>query len=199
MTVSHHFRSPRFERKNDRGFTLFELMVVVALMSIVVSISLPSFLRAVRKSPLRQAMSDLEEACTRARMMAIMEGRPSEIAIRAADGMVQVRLFREIAPDQEPEPGMVEGGDKSATAEQSGGSPLQVGVAPVDFKLPSAVAFKSLVVNLQDMMDTEEARVRFFPNSTCDAFSATLLSEDNEERTITLEVTTGRSIIEVIR
>jgi len=199
MTDSHHFQSPRLECKHERGFTLFELMVVVALMSIVVSISLPSFLRAVRKSPLRQAMSDLEEACTRARMMAIMEGRPSEVVIRAADGMIQVRLFRETAPDEEPESGAVEQADKSERAGQSGGSPLPVGVAPVVFKLPSTVAFKRLVVNLQDMMDTDEARVRFFPNSTSDAFSATLLSEDNEERTITLEVTTARSIIEVIR
>ncbi|MDH7502066.1 MAG: prepilin-type N-terminal cleavage/methylation domain-containing protein [Verrucomicrobiota bacterium] len=199
MTVSRHHGLLRCGGKRVRAFTLFELMVVVALLGIVVSISLPSFLHAVRKSPLRQAMSDLEEACNRARMMAIMEGQPSEIAIRAADGMVQVRLFRETAPDEEPESGAVGSAEPIGTAVQPGGSPLPVGVAPVVFKLPSTVAFKSLVVNLQDMMDTEEARVRFFPNSTCDAFRATLLSEDNEERTITLEVTTARSIIEVIR
>lgn len=199
MTVSRHCELQRCWRKNVRAFTLFELMVVVALLSIVVSISLPSFLHAVRKSPLRQAMSDLEEACNRARMMAIMEGQPSEIAIRAADGMVQVRLFRETAPEEQAEPGVGGPAEPSETAGQSSGSPLPIGVAPVVFKLPSTVAFKSLVVNLQDMMDTEEARVRFFPNSTCDAFRATLLSEDNEERTITLEVTTARSIIEVIR
>lgn len=189
---------PRQQRA--KAFTLFELMVVVALLSIVVSITLPSFLRAVRKTPLRQAMSDLEEACNRARMMAIMEGTPSELVIRAADGMLQVRPLRETPPGEEELASNPELTLEPAQSEEKPSVPqVQIGAAPVIFRLPSTVAFKKLVVNLQDMMDTEEVRVRFFPNSTCDAFTATLLSEDNEERSITLEITTARSIIEVIR
>ena len=65
--------------------------------------------------------------------------------------------------------------------------------------LPESVAFKKLLVNLRDMMEYDEARVRFYPNGTCDALAATLLSEQNEERTITLEITTGRDHLEIVR
>ncbi|MCX8107259.1 MAG: prepilin-type N-terminal cleavage/methylation domain-containing protein [Verrucomicrobiae bacterium] len=205
--INRSISTPPLNRHRYAGaFTLFELMIVVALLSIVVSISLPSFLRAVRKSPLKQAMSDLEEACNRARMMAIMEGRPAELVIRAPDGLLQVRPFTETAPveddlpqDRLPAPEPSPAGEQTDLGGLAAVPKPQIGVAPVVFRLPSTVAFRKLVVNLQDMMDTEEARVRFFPNSTCDAFAATLLSEDNEERNITLEITTARTIIEVVR
>lgn len=194
MQTQSQDRDQRTGRSRASGFTLFELLIVVALLSIVVAISLPSFLRAVRKSPLRQAMSDLEEACGSARMMAIMEGKPAEVVIRAADGAIQVRLLQETAPSEEPvatAPLPNEGDGQQARASTA--------VSPLLIKLPPSVAFKRLVVNLEDMMDSEEARIRFFPNSTCDAFAATLLSDENEERTITFEITTARGIVEVAR
>ena len=55
-----------------RGFTLFEILVVLAILSIVATISVPSVVQAAKKSPMRQAMSDLEEACRNARMLAIL-------------------------------------------------------------------------------------------------------------------------------
>ncbi len=42
-----------------RGFTLFEILVVLAILSIVATISVPSVVQAAKKSPMRQAMSDL--------------------------------------------------------------------------------------------------------------------------------------------
>ena len=41
--------------------------------------------------------------------------------------------------------------------------------------------------------------MRFQPNGTCDALFATLFSEAGEERTIALEIITGRARVEVIR
>ncbi len=192
-TVSRS-RRLRPGRVSARAFTLFETLIVLALMAIIVSIGMPSFLYAVRKSPLRQAMSDLEEACHGARLMAILSGAPSELVIRAADGTLTVRRVQETAPENgEPLVPSPTDGDPHGEAV------APTGVAPSLFKLPETVAFKTLVVNLEDMMDSAEARVRFYPNSTCDAFSASLLSEDNEERVITLEVTTAREYIEVVR
>jgi len=195
-SLPHRRRCPSAGRAF--GWTLFELLIVLALLSIVAAISLPSFLRAVRKSPLRQAMSDLEEVCNNARMMAILEGRPAEVVIRAADGTMQARLLQERAPSEEEAeeeaPVVPLEGDETPPAPASSSR-----VQPMLTKLPPTVAFKKLMVNLEDLMDSEEARVRFRPNSTCDAFSATLLSEDSEERSITFEITTARGIVEVIR
>ena len=56
-----------------------------------------------------------------------------------------------------------------------------------------------LDVNLMDQMEAPEARVRFFPNGTCDEFTLVLRSEKGEMRKITLESTTGLWDVEVLR
>ena len=182
------------------GYTLFELLIVVALLAVIASIALPGFLHTVRKSPLRQAMSDLQEACHRARMMAIMRGTRSELVINAVDGSLTVRPVQEtaVAPTDTVPGGLPASPADSATASGTRAEPRD-GLGPTTVKLPESVVFKKLVVNLQDLMDSTEARVRFYSNSTCDAFTATLLSEQNEERTLTLEITTAREEMEVVR
>lgn len=186
------------------AYTLFELLVVIAVLGIVVSVGIPAIYHNAKKSPLRQAMSDFTEACHHARMMAILEGCPSEVVIRAGDGRVTV----ERAPDVDGE-----WGKAMADEEEQGaaGEVAVVGAAPggaaaavsqvrgFAAQIPESVAFRRLVVNLQDMMDAEEARVRFYPNGTCDALTASLLSDQGEEREVTLEITTGRESVEVVR
>jgi type IV pilus assembly protein PilE len=45
--------------RSNKGFTLIELMIVVAAIAILAAIALPSFNEQVRKSRRAQAMSDL--------------------------------------------------------------------------------------------------------------------------------------------
>jgi len=182
----------------DVGFTLFEILVVLAILSIVATISVPSVLQAAKKSPMRQAMSDLEEACRNARMLAILQGEPTEVVIQAGQGAISVsRAFA--LPESTASPFPASEGQPGELLEPRPPSATDAEVKPFRAQLSPSIAFKRLVVNLQDMMDEREARVRFYPNGTCDAFLALLLSEQNEERSITLEITTGREIVEVIR
>jgi Tfp pilus assembly protein FimT len=176
-------------------------MVVVALMAIIASLALPAFVHSVRKSPMQQAISDLQDACQRARMMAIMRGASTELVINATDATFSVRPYQETrtTAGEEATDTATAPSDAAGAAASPGRVEPKDGLVPTTVKFPESVAFKKLVVNLQDMMDSSEARVRFYPNSTCDAFTATLLSDRNEERTVTLEVTTAREEVEVIR
>lgn len=174
---------PQTSRLGGGGFTMAEIMIVIAIMGVILAVGVPTVFNAVRKSPMRQAVSDLQEACRAARMMAIVQDRPAELLITAQDGALVVRPAAGLAGPAEP------GGQSEPAA----------GVPGFTAHLPDSVAFKKLLVNLQDMMEYDEARVRFYPNGTCDAMVATLFSEQNEERTITLEITTGRDILEVVR
>jgi len=176
------------------GFTLAELMIVIAIMGVVLAMGVPTVFNAMRKSPIRQASGDLQEACRAARMMAIVQGRPAELVITAQDGALAVR------PVADGQDGQGESWKQSEAA-AAGATETPPAAQALGFSahLPESVAFKKLLVNLRDMMDYDEARVRFYPNGTCDALTATLLSEQNEERTVSLEITTGRDHLEVVR
>jgi type II secretory pathway pseudopilin PulG len=167
-------------------------MLVVAIMGVILTVGIPSVFQAVRKSPMRQAVSDLQEACRTARMMAILRGATAEVVIRAQDGLVDVRLA---PPDRAL-------GDDDKPSGAVAADPLAPPPTPVptfSAHLPDSIAFKKLLINLRDQMDLDEAHVRFYPNGTCDALTATLFSEQHEERAISLEVTTGRDLLEIIR
>lgn len=193
--------SPFPLRPTTRGFTLFELMVVIGLLGIIATISMPAVLRNLEKRPMRQAMDNLRDACRHARLKAVLENRPAELIIIAGSGDLHVRTASDTAA---PEPGALPE-QPAETAPQTTVSPL--GTAPqrsgrvpdLHLRIPESVAFKELRVNLRDMMDYTEARVRFYPDGTCDAFEAVLFSENSEEQRLKLEVTTGREIVEVIR
>src|SRR5919106_1558240 len=53
--------------KDDRGFTLIELMVVVLIIAILIAIAIPTFLGLRRRAQDRAAQSDLRNALTAAK------------------------------------------------------------------------------------------------------------------------------------
>ncbi len=52
-----------------------------------------------------------------------------------------------------------------------------------------------LDVNLSEYKDQETARVRFYPNGTCDEMTLILRSDKGEQRGIVLEITTGLATV----
>jgi prepilin-type N-terminal cleavage/methylation domain-containing protein len=67
-------------------------------------------------------------------------------------------------------------------------NPLQKSIGST--ALPDGVDIAMLDINLLDYGATEEARVRFFPNGTCDEMTLVLHSRDEWEK-ITLEFSTA--------
>jgi hypothetical protein len=52
-----------------------------------------------------------------------------------------------------------------------------------------------LDINLDEYKDAEVAKVRFFPNGTCDEMMLILTSDKHGQRGITLEITTGLATV----
>jgi type IV pilus assembly protein PilA len=57
--------------KNEDGFTLIELMVVVLIIAILIAIAIPTFTGAQDKAKDRSAQSDLRNAATAAKTIAV--------------------------------------------------------------------------------------------------------------------------------
>jgi len=67
------------------AFTLIEILVVVGIIGLTLTMGVPAFVRALHKEGMRNAQSDLLEACQKARAGAIINARPQELIIRPMD------------------------------------------------------------------------------------------------------------------
>ena len=76
--------------KGQGGFTLLEIMVVVAIIGIGAAIAVPEFVQWNARTQLRQATSEIASQLTMARMAAMNRNRAVDITIQATSGVVNV-------------------------------------------------------------------------------------------------------------
>jgi type II secretion system protein H len=145
------------------GFTLIEIMIVIAIIGLVAAMGLPTLNQSLRKEGMRKALGDLTDVCAAARGRAILSGQTMAVKFYPGE-----RRFE------------VEGGG-------AGGSGSTYVTSSV---LPVGVEFAMLDINLQDFGASEWARVRFFPNGTSDEMTV-VLHDKTDWRKITLEFSTG--------
>lgn len=167
-------------RSSSAGFTLIEIMVVVAIMGLILTMGIPSIYQLAKKEGMRRAVSDMKDVLTNARAQAILSG-----------GEVQVKFY---PPENRFE---VSGGSSRQSPD-----PLSVEPSPTPpppsapnkttaAALPPDISFGMLQVNLLNFRESEWTRVRFFPNGTSDELRLVLVSEKGDVRGIELEPTTG--------
>lgn len=173
----------------ERAFTLIELLVAAALAAVLMMTAIP-FAREVRKDPLVRAVNALVEGCREARLKAILRDRPMQLVVFENGGALGVEAV--------PAPPMswsapLPSENPSVPVDAAGaGSHFVSDVARID----DEVAFRQLVVNGRDMMASDAAVIRFFPNGTSDALVAELQWLRKGVRRVSLDVMTGQTIVE---
>lgn len=160
-----------------RGFTLIEIMIVIAIIAIVMTVGVPSMMRAFEKDDLARAIHDVNEGCKTARDRAILQGIPYEFVIRE-DGTMDVRA---LPPEQRIAP------VESHSARDDAGAPY----SGFPRKLGEDVVIQLIDVNFVNHMEDAEAHARFFPNGTCDEFSV-VFAWHGKQRSLMADIVTGQ-------
>ena len=172
------FRASHSTLRKVPGFTLMELMLVVAIMGLVMAMGVPSILSAVHEGPLRKAVNDVVEICGHARAEAILAGQTTVVVFHPRAGTVEYS-------------GGVSRGAMSS----------RVGLKPVtSTHFDRSVNVGLLIVNELDLTEpvNDVANVRFYKDGTCDEMKMEL-DAHGEFRVITLEVSTSLASVESLK
>jgi prepilin-type N-terminal cleavage/methylation domain-containing protein len=158
------------DRPPGRAFTLIELMVVVGIIGMIMAMGAPTLYRMMHRDGLGKTVDDLVQMCDAARAQAILQGTTTRIVFHPQERRCELQAGP-LAP----------------------GAPR---VTPKSVQFGDDLLVEMLDVNLIEYKDSSVARVRFFPNGTCDEMTVILHSLDNQWRKIALDITTGLASVD---
>jgi hypothetical protein len=153
-------------------------MVVIGIMAIVMTMSVPMVYKMWHKEPMRKGLSDVQEVLMNARRNAIMSGSMAEVVFHPRD-----RRFEVSGAKSPPGAVNVSSGDMNAATMPGSG---------LSGEFSEDIAIRMLDINLIPYADADVARVRFYPNGTCDEMMLIIQDANTgEQRGVTLEITTS--------
>ncbi len=161
---------------------MLELMIVVAIMGIILAMATPSIRSAFHREAFTQGMHDILDACEFARKEAIIHDSVMEMRIYPQSGLVEVAAVpRDTRYDDA----------SSVPPPAAPDTPAPV-IHSYSAQLSDRIEIQMLTVNFAEFKEADVARVRFYPNATCNQFHMVIHSLDSGDyRAISLEEVTA--------
>jgi prepilin-type N-terminal cleavage/methylation domain-containing protein len=179
-------RRSTFDARPQTAFTMLEIMMVVAIIGLLMTMSVPAILRTMHQGPLRKAVNDVLNICSHARAQAILHGVTTTVVFHPQSGDV---MLAGIASTNSAA-GFAPPGEASSVASNA--------AALNSTHFDDSIIIDMLDVNLSEYKDASLALVRFFPDGTSDEMTL-IIHSGNQYWKISLEVTTGRASLETIQ
>src|SRR5437762_1085261 len=156
--------------KAPRAFTLIELMIVIGIMAIVMAMGIPMIYHVFHREGMTKAVNETVEVLGTARRLAILQGAMTEVVFHPRELRLEVAGGGGGAKPS--------GNQTEDIAEPSAPAPSGSGLSA---QLSSGITIQMLEINLVPFTDAEVARIRFYPNGTCDELTLILHSDQNEQ------------------
>ncbi|HXG46784.1 MAG TPA: prepilin-type N-terminal cleavage/methylation domain-containing protein [Methylomirabilota bacterium] len=197
--MAQHDEPRATNRELASAFTLVELLVVMGIMALLLTISIPAIHRQLHPDSMQKAVNDVLEACSHARTTAILSASPTELVIRPHDRVFSVAAGGSgAAPINTLSSPSVSGEEWRMGDQPAGGAGGKAGRAgSFSVTLSPAITIEGLGINGLDYTGDETAYVQFDPRGVSDEMNLILLSDRGERRQIYLEVVTGLAELEV--
>lgn len=180
--------------RHARAFTLLELMIVVGIAALVLTISVPFVQRTLHQDATYTAVKVFTEGLQNARSIAILGNQATDFVIDPVERTVSVAVAPPRISTNAPAAGLAAGTGPDGEPRAKAQTP-----PPFTGRIGEEVNLVMLEVNLQDQMEEEHARVRFFPNGTSDEFTVVFRVGANQWRRLTLDAITGVPNLEVMQ
>ena len=192
----------------SQGFTLFELLLVVALIGVIAAVTFPSFVGAIQGSRLRAAARSIVSSGRYARSMAVLKQREVELAFTLGETpsvTIRERPRADAAGTSAAAPANGEGaatGGVTETFAAISGEPaagLDPGMEPAPRRLgrdePEEIirTFQRVRIEFLDADDEEGLRtegqgsVVYRSNGTCTPYRVKLVDDDGAWVLVTVD------------
>ncbi|MFA8437664.1 competence type IV pilus minor pilin ComGD [Pueribacillus sp. YX66] len=103
---------------NEKGYTLFELIIVITILGIVILIAIPSFTPISEAHEVEHFFEQLEDDLYFTQVTALSRGKPVLLDFRTSSSLYQVRMDNKVIVQRNyPEHFTVEKGSMNTTIE----------------------------------------------------------------------------------